>query len=45
MTQRQDLLQAFDPLPAPERFEDYGPDGLQVEGREQLRRIDVPDPA
>ena len=39
MTHRQDLLQAFDSLLAPERFKDYGPNGLQVEGREQVRRI------
>lgn len=37
MTSRQDLLQAFDTLLAPERFKDYGPNGLQVEGREQVR--------
>lgn len=39
MTQRQDLLQAFDQLLAPERFKDYGPNGLQVEGREQVRKL------
>jgi dinuclear metal center YbgI/SA1388 family protein len=39
MIQRQDLLQAFDQLLAPERFKDYGPNGLQVEGRAQVRRI------
>lgn len=39
MTHRQDLLQAFDTLLTPERFKDYGPNGLQVEGREQVRRI------
>lgn len=39
MTRRQDLLQAFDTLLAPERFRDYGPNGLQVEGREEVRRI------
>lgn len=39
MTHRQDLLQAFDRLLAPERFKDYGPNGLQVEGRDQVRRI------
>ena len=36
---RQDLLQAFDTLLAPERFKDYGPNGLQVEGRDTVRRI------
>src|ERR1700741_1669851 len=39
MIDRQDLLQAFDTLLAPERFKDYGPNGLQVEGRPQVRRI------
>lgn len=39
MTHRQDLLQAFDSLLAPERFKDYGPNGLQVEGRAEVRRI------
>jgi putative NIF3 family GTP cyclohydrolase 1 type 2 len=32
MTHRNDLLQAFDQLLAPERFKDYGSNGLQVEG-------------
>ena len=39
MIHRQDLLQAFDRLLAPERFKDYGPNGLQVEGREQVRKL------
>jgi putative NIF3 family GTP cyclohydrolase 1 type 2 len=39
MTTRHDLLQAFDTLLTPERFKDYGPNGLQVEGREEVRRI------
>ena len=39
MTTRQDLLQAFDQLLAPERFKDYGPNGLQVEGRSNIRRL------
>jgi dinuclear metal center YbgI/SA1388 family protein len=39
MTHRQDLLQAFDTLLAPERFKDYGPNGLQVEGRESVRKL------
>jgi dinuclear metal center YbgI/SA1388 family protein len=39
MTPRQDLLQAFDRLLAPERFKDFGPNGLQVEGREMVTRI------
>lgn len=36
---RQQLLQAFDGLLQPERFKDYGPNGLQVEGRAQVSRI------
>jgi len=39
MSHRNDLLQAFDQLLAPERFKDYGPNGLQVEGRDEVRRI------
>jgi dinuclear metal center YbgI/SA1388 family protein len=39
MTDRQELLQAFDALLAPERFKDYGPNGLQVEGRVNVQRI------
>lgn len=36
---RQDLLQAFDTLLQPARFKDYGPNGLQVEGRAQIGKI------
>lgn len=36
---RSELLQAFDALLQPARFKDYGPNGLQVEGRGQIRRI------
>lgn len=39
MSSRQDLQRAFDTLLAPERFKDYGPNGLQVEGRETVRKI------
>jgi len=39
MASAQQLLQAFDSLLTPERFSDYGPNGLQVEGRPQVRRI------
>jgi dinuclear metal center YbgI/SA1388 family protein len=39
MNQRQHLLQAFDRLLAPERFKDYGPNGLQVEGRDTVRKL------
>lgn len=38
-TTRQDLLQAFDTLLQPTRFKDYGPNGLQVEGKTQICRI------
>ncbi|WP_426306574.1 Nif3-like dinuclear metal center hexameric protein [Acidovorax facilis] len=36
---RTELLQAFDGLLQPERFKDYGPNGLQVEGRAQITRL------
>ena len=36
---RQELLQAFDVLLQPARFKDYGPNGLQVEGRGQIQKI------
>ena len=36
---RQALLAHFDGLLQPERFKDYGPNGLQVEGRPMVRRI------
>ena len=39
MTDRIQLLQAFDALLQPERFRDYGPNGLQVEGRLAVRKI------
>lgn len=39
MTDRNQLLQAFDTLLQPERFRDYGPNGLQVEGRAEIRKI------
>ena len=38
-TTRQDLLQAFDTLLQPARFKDYGPNGLQVEGRSPIENI------
>jgi len=38
-TSRADLLQAFDGLLQPERFKDYGPNGLQVEGKGEITRI------
>ena len=33
------LLHAFDQLLQPDRFSDYGPNGLQVEGKAEVRRI------
>lgn len=38
-TTRQDLLHAFDALLQPARFKDYGPNGLQVEGKTHVRHI------
>jgi len=38
-TSRQTLLSTFDELLQPERFKDYGPNGLQVEGKETISRI------
>lgn len=37
--QRQDLLAHFDGLLQPERFKDYGPNGLQVEGKSEIQRV------
>ena len=34
-----ELLRAFDALLQPERFKDFGPNGLQVEGRERVQLI------
>lgn len=39
MTTRQELLTAFDELLQPARFKDYGANGLQVEGRSEVRHI------
>lgn len=39
MTDRTQLLLAFDALLQPERFRDYGPNGLQVEGAATVRKI------
>ena len=38
-TTRDTLVQAFDSLLQPAAFKDYGPNGLQVEGRREVRRI------
>jgi len=39
MIERSELLTAFDTLLQPERFRDYGPNGLQVEGCAKVRKI------
>ncbi len=39
MTSRDDLLQAFNALLQPQRFKDYGPNGLQVEGKPNVKKI------
>ena len=38
-TTRDELLQACDALLQPARFRDYGPNGLQVEGKAPIRRL------
>ena len=39
MAQRQDIESSLQRLLQPERFKDYGPNGLQVEGRNEVKRI------
>jgi dinuclear metal center YbgI/SA1388 family protein len=39
MTSRNALSQAFDQLLQPERFKDYGPNGLQVEGKSEVKKM------
>ena len=39
MIERAQLLKSFDDLLKPEQFRDYGPNGLQVEGRARIKRI------
>jgi dinuclear metal center YbgI/SA1388 family protein len=39
MIERQALLNALDTLLQPERFKDYGPNGLQVEGRAHIGKL------
>ncbi len=39
MARRSDLEQAFADLLRPQAFRDYGPNGLQVEGRTEVRRL------
>ena len=36
---RQDLLGSLDDLLEPQRFKDYGPNGLQVEGKSRITRL------
>ncbi len=39
MCERTELLQVLNALLQPERFKDFGPNGLQVEGRTAVRKI------
>ncbi len=39
MTTRDALTTAFNQLLQPERFKDYGPNGLQVEGKAEIKKI------
>jgi dinuclear metal center YbgI/SA1388 family protein len=39
MTDRQELLSSLNNLLQPERFKDYCPNGLQVEGRSEVQKI------
>ncbi len=39
MTTRDQLTAAFNQLLQPERFKDYGPNGLQVEGKAKVKKI------
>ena len=39
MIHRAELLRVFDDMLQPERFRDYGPNGLQVEGAASIRKI------
>ncbi|WP_111657304.1 Nif3-like dinuclear metal center hexameric protein [Isoalcanivorax indicus] len=39
MLKRDDMLRILDELLTPQAFRDYCPNGLQVEGREQIRRL------
>ena len=39
MLKRDHLLRVLDDELQPHRFRDYSPNGLQVEGREQVRRL------
>ena len=37
--ERQQLLSSFNQLLQPERFKDYGPNSLQVEGKSEIQRV------
>ena len=39
LASRAELLSAFDRLLEPARFKDFGPNGLQVEGKSEVRKI------
>jgi dinuclear metal center YbgI/SA1388 family protein len=39
MMERQQLVDALDTLLQPERFKDFCPNGLQVEGRKEIRKV------
>jgi dinuclear metal center YbgI/SA1388 family protein len=39
MIERDELNRVLDTLLQPERFKDYGPNGLQVEGKREIRKI------
>lgn len=39
MVSRQELGRFFDSLLAPQNYEDYGPNGLQIEGRETIQKV------
>ena len=39
MARQQQILAAFDNLLEPQRYRDYGPNGLQVDGKQEIRRI------
>ncbi len=39
MTTREQLTDVFNQLLQPERFKDYGPNGLQVEGKAEVKKI------
>ncbi|MCO4794901.1 MAG: Nif3-like dinuclear metal center hexameric protein [Bacteriovoracaceae bacterium] len=38
-TSRQELQQFFNQLLSPEEFSDYGPNGLQIEGKEKIYKV------